>query len=109
MTSKLLTTKWPLAAVLVELARQCDALSLDLEVRWRPRDTNREADALSNFVFDGFDPAKRVEVAQSDELFALLPQLPEKGSTFLEELRASHQPAGAAEEAEGERAMGLSR
>ena len=88
LLSKLLTTKWPLAAVLIELVHQCDARGLDFTLQWRGRDNNVEAaDALSNFVFDGFDPRKRVDAESVLSSFTLLPRLLELGDSYVSELQ----------------------
>ena len=40
--------------VLMEFLHRCDEMQIRCQLEWRPRDTNREADALSKKVFDGF-------------------------------------------------------
>ena len=44
-------------------------------LEWRPREENQEADDLTNEIFDGFDPRKRVMIQLEDiplELFLSL-------------------------------------
>ena len=47
VASKGMTTAFPLCALNMELAAQCEARSLDLDVAWVPRDQNQEADRLA--------------------------------------------------------------
>ena len=60
--NKLMTTRFPLSAVVMELAEEMKGRGLIAEVAWAPRSTNEEADALSRGVTDGFDAALRAEV-----------------------------------------------
>ena len=46
----------------MEAASQMERLCLDLRLSWTPRELNTEADALSNFRFEGFSPDRRVPV-----------------------------------------------
>ena len=48
VVSRLLTTKFPLACFLMELALQLQSREADLELFWLPRLQNVEADALTN-------------------------------------------------------------
>ena len=59
---KLSSVSFPLCAVAMELAAVSEKLSLDLSLKWCPREMNDEADALSNADTSGFDPALRIEV-----------------------------------------------
>ena len=78
---KWLTAKMPLALVAMELAAQLARRNRTLDLRWRRRDANVEADALTEGRFDGFDPALRVDAAQVTRGLLCLPglaaQLPE--------------------------------
>ena len=40
-----------------------ERLGLDLRLSWTPRELNSEADALSNFLFDGCCPSRRIDVS----------------------------------------------
>ena len=57
------------AAVAMELAYQLTRRNSDLNLVWRRRDTNVEADALTNEDFTSFDPAKRVDAARHSTRF----------------------------------------
>ena len=69
IVQKLLTTKWPGAAVLMQLSELLMRRGIWLELEWIPREENTEADQLTNLCFDGFDPALRVEVDISETQF----------------------------------------
>ena len=62
LTDKLLTTKYPLGVVLMELATQLGRRAATLRADWIPRLQNEEADALTNWEFRHFDMAKRIDV-----------------------------------------------
>ena len=38
---------------------------LKVSLKWRPRDENEPADALTNGDFTGFDPVKRISVSRT--------------------------------------------
>lgn len=59
---RLMTTKFPLCAVLMQLTSTLADRSLWLDLEWTPRESNIEADALTNNDFTGFDPALRIPV-----------------------------------------------
>ncbi|CAL1146446.1 unnamed protein product [Cladocopium goreaui] len=59
VVARLLTTKFPLACFLMELALQLQRQEADLELFWLPRLQNEKADALTNQCYIAFDPAKR--------------------------------------------------
>ncbi len=60
--SRLQSTKFPLCAVLMEVAAQSEHLGIRLALDWVPHDWNAEADRLSNGDSQGFDPSRRVLV-----------------------------------------------
>jgi len=62
VVGKLMTTKLPLVAVLMELAIMLADRNLWLDLQWVRRTSNIEADALTNEEFEGFDPSLRIEV-----------------------------------------------
>ena len=83
---KLMTTSFPLCAVLCELSVQCRRRNVSLELGWIPRDQNCEADQLSNGDSGGFDPLKRVSVDPSGLQFVVLPELMKHGMTLFEDI-----------------------
>ena len=58
--NKLMTTKYPASAVVMELACFMKKRGIRASVEWSPRAGNREADALANGDFSAFDPAHRL-------------------------------------------------
>ena len=60
VASRLLTTKFPLCAFLMELAIQLHVKNVDLDLYWLPRLQNTEADSLTNDDTTKFDPRYRV-------------------------------------------------
>eukprot|EP00971_Amphidinium_carterae_P219269 4352583-Amphidinium_carterae.1 len=63
---KLLTTKLPLALLLMQLARLLDRRRVRLDLIWTPRDKNALADALTNGDFTAFSEHLRQQVAFED-------------------------------------------
>ena len=62
LLDKLLTTKYPLGVILMELAAQGGLRGAVLRADGIPRLENEEADALTNWEFHHFNPALRAEV-----------------------------------------------
>ena len=60
LLDKLMTTKFPLGVVLMELACQLGLRRACMHARWIPRLQNEEADALTNGDFRHFDPKRRI-------------------------------------------------
>ena len=86
---RLLTTKYPLGVVLMELAHQMRVRRLVLRAHWLPRLENEEADALTNFDYRHFDPAKRVAVELAQLKFAVLDSLFKEGEEYMASLEAA--------------------
>ena len=77
LVRKMLTTKFPLCLVAMELASQLTVRHLDLRLAWRRRDRNEEADALTNEDFSAFDPAHRVNASGASKHFMCLREMEE--------------------------------
>ena len=75
LVKKMMTTKFPVCLVAMELASQLSSRHLDLRLNWRRRDTNAEADALTNEVFTAFDPARRVDATRVAQQFMVMNEL----------------------------------
>ena len=78
----------------MELAAQSHVRGMSLRAHWIPRLQNEEADALSNFSFDGFDAAKRINVDLDTLNFMVLNELFQEGDgyiTDLEKIKASEK------------------
>ncbi len=73
--SRLMSTKFPLCLIVMELAAQLEHHQMRLNVEWAPRDYNQEADDLSNLRFDGFHPARRLGTRVEDLNFIVLDRL----------------------------------
>ena len=58
--ARLLTTKWPLAAFVAELAVQLEHRGILFEMSWVPREQNAEADAITNGHTDWLNAANRL-------------------------------------------------
>ena len=88
IVSKLLTTKWPGAAVLMQLSELLMRRGLWLDLEWCPREENTIADRLTNLDLEGFDPALRLEVDVSASQFPLLHELLASEEAFRNEITA---------------------
>ena len=63
LTLKRSSTKLPLMFILMQLAWGLGKQSLRLQLHWRPREENVEADALTNLDFSKFHPDNRIQVS----------------------------------------------
>ena len=88
LLDRLLTTKYPLGVVLMEVAHQCRRRNVILRANWVPRLENQEADDLTNLEFKSFDPAKRLDVDLDTLDFGVLRELFAVGDSYLEEIEA---------------------
>ena len=75
--SKLMSTKWPLTTLLLELSEQLRTRQLCLQLVWRKRDENAEADSITNEDFSGFNGARRMTVDPASLPWLVLPELME--------------------------------
>ena len=96
---RLLSCKFPLSIVVMELACQLERLGLELDLAWAPRNQNVEADALTNSEYQGFDPKKRILKELEEIEFVLLHELLEEAAEMNEELKM----ARSSKEAKGDR------
>ena len=62
LLNKLMTSKYRLSALLMELSEQLRHSGMRPDVRWAPREANCEADRLANGDTAGFDPSLRLHV-----------------------------------------------
>ncbi|CAE8737766.1 unnamed protein product [Polarella glacialis] len=56
------STKLPLMLIMMQLAQMLARRRMRLQLCWRPRDENTEADDLTNDLFGAFDPNLRMEI-----------------------------------------------
>ncbi len=59
---RLMTTRFPLCAVVMELAAQMERKNVRVGLDWCPRELNSEADALANGDFTRFNPDYRIDL-----------------------------------------------
>ncbi len=83
---KLMTSKYPLCCVLMELAAQLEARGARMLLEWVPRGRNEPADALSNGDYRLFDPELRVEVDLEEVEFKVLPAMLATGKDLFERI-----------------------
>ncbi len=57
-----MSTKFPLAVILMEIAVVCHRKGIELHLYWLPREQNIEADALSNQDCHLFKPENEIKV-----------------------------------------------
>ena len=86
LLDKLLTTKYPLGVILMELACQAGRKRASFRPRWIPRLQNEEADALTNSEFHHFRPENRIEVDLGKLEFIVMNELFATGEEYLAEL-----------------------
>ena len=86
LMDRLMTTKYPLGLILIELSHQLSQRRAALRAKWVPRLENEEADALTNADFRHVSKEHRIEVNLDSLPFGVLPQLLETGETYLKEL-----------------------
>ena len=60
--NKLMSTRFPASALLMELASHMRHKGIKDNVHWAPRETNYEADRLGNGDFSGFSPEYRIPI-----------------------------------------------
>ena len=84
LSKKRSSTKWPLMLVSMQLSHLSMEAGLKVSLKWRPRDENEPADALTNGDFTGFDPLKRISVSRDDVDWLLLYSLWEERAEFLD-------------------------
>ncbi len=75
LMSRLMTSKFPLCLVVLELSEQMQARGCTLGLRWRNREANQAADDLTNLKFESFNPKLRVEPDLSDMPWIVLTTL----------------------------------
>ena len=62
LLNKLMSSKYLLSALLMEFSEQLRHSGVRPDVRWAPREANREADRFAKGDNTGFDPALRLRV-----------------------------------------------
>ena len=85
VVNKLMTTRFPLCAIVMELAAQAELRKVRMEAEWTPRERNQEADDLSNFLTSNFDASKEVKMELEGQSWLVLPALLKSGQRFQEQ------------------------
>ena len=91
--NKLMCTRYPVSAILMELAVHMKAMEQKTAVNWTPREANREADASANGDSSGFDPAKEIKFDLSHRHWRILPRWERTQCTMQRDVELSHTRA----------------
>ena len=75
LSVKGLNTKFPLMIVLMEYLAICERKHMRVQLECRPRESNVEADDLTNLEFGRFDLKRRIDVSWSDLKFPMIEML----------------------------------
>ena len=85
--TKLLSTKFPLTILVMELIAQLREKGCQLQLDWISRDLNEPADDLTNCVYDRFSFSNRINVAPSELPFLVMPELQKASSELFLQLQ----------------------
>ena len=94
IVAKLASTKWPITTLLIELSEQLRARSAIMNLVWRRRDDNAEADALTNMDLKGFDPALRVGTTFKEIKWLVLDEIMDTSVQLYQEIRQQKEQQG---------------
>ena len=78
--NKMMTTRYPSSAVLMEMAVFMKRHRLKALVEWTPREANREADELANGVVHRFAPSLEVKIQPEQLSWYVLPEMLDVGA-----------------------------
>ncbi len=84
---KLASSSFPLSIVIMELAAQLESRGARLDLNWIPRESNSEADRLSNGDSSGFNPDNRVHLDVGQIQWKVLNKLSVFGLEYQEATR----------------------
>ena len=87
IVSRLMTSKFPGAAVLMQLTEMLSERELWLDLTWCSRTENTEADSLTNEDFSLFTAENRLPVVWSELKLDVLESLMKVGTSFLAEIQ----------------------
>ena len=85
------STKIPLVFVMMQLALLTSSFHVRLQLHWRLREHNTEADALTNLEFTGFCPEKCQHITWEALPLELLHQLVAQSHNFQAEIEANRK------------------
>jgi hypothetical protein len=86
VVQRLMTTKYPLAPILMELTSLLASKGLWLDLAWCPREENTLADQLTNSDFTSFSLSNRMPFAWADLPSAIMSDLLEAGQSYMAEM-----------------------
>ena len=81
-----MSTEYTFALLLMELSEEMRDQQVVMDLRWKPREENQEADDLSNMKVDGFSPDLRIRAGPSTVNFLVLDGLMEASAKLHEQL-----------------------
>ena len=84
-----LSTAFPLCAVAMEFSAQLEARGAELLLNWIPRELNKEADALADGRWVGFNQTLRVQADFRNVRWLVLDDLLAAGSQFFRDAAAA--------------------
>jgi len=85
-TRKLLSTKFPLTILIMELSEQLRVRNSALSLRWVPREQNQEADDLTNLNFCKFNEKHRIPLEPAKLDFLVLGELNQAAGELYKDL-----------------------
>jgi len=91
--TRLMSTKYPLCLLVMELATVLEERGLAMTAEWAPREWNSEADALTNMKFDGFNEAHRVHFDMRAQPWRVFDKLLQDGREFYAAAQATRAAA----------------
>jgi len=86
--SRLMSTKYPLVLLVMELAVALEERGLALSAEWAPREWNAEADAITNGRFEGFAEENRIPFDMLTFPWRVLDNLLSDGRQFYHDVQA---------------------
>ena len=85
-TRKLLSTKFPLTILIMELSEQLRTRNSALSLRWEPREQNQAADDLTNLDLSKFDEKHGIPLEPAKFNFLVLGELNQAAGALYEDL-----------------------
>ena len=82
LVNRRLSTKFPLMVILMDYLGFCEEKGIRCHLDWRPRDTNVEADKLTNEDFSPFNSSRRIQVRWEDLRFPMIDLLMSFAESF---------------------------
>lgn len=87
LIARLMSTKFPLCAILMEVAAVLMDGNHDLQLEWLPRLQNQEADNLTNEIFHGFSEDRRLRFRMEEYEGLVLQAMLNLGMELYEDVR----------------------